>query len=441
MTIASLPMDDLAKDNLDSPRGPLITGLIALALMILVFVLWASTMSVSGGAIASGKVGVEGNRKAIQHREGGTIQAILVREGQRVEKGQPLIELRSTEVQAEITVLESVRVSTMARLARLRAEARDEAQIVWPPEIAAMRSDLQVRGVLEQETAVFEARLAAYKNSINLLRQQIEGRYRQIEGLQGRLAATQAQVVSYDQERESLLPLVERGLVPRPRVLTLDRMSAALTADIETIRSQMEGERTSIGQAETQIAQLERDRREAVAREITEMEARLAEVLPRLASLRERLHQAVLTAPEAGYVHNLIVSNPGAVIAPGQVALEIVPAINSMVLNVEVDPRDVERVRPGQEVIVHLLAYAQRYQSIIKGRLEKVSPDRFDDPMRQTSFYRAVVRIDEAELKRANVELLPGMPVQVIIETGSRTIVHYFLDPIFHVQDFAFRER
>lgn len=438
---ASLSSDSTLDNSVDSARSPLVIGGGAALLMALLLIVWASTMSVAGGAIASGKVAIEGNRKAVQHREGGPVRAILVREGQRVEKGQPLLELKSTDLQAEVSILESTRIATVARLARLRAEARNASEITWSEQLDALRSDVQARSIIEQETAVFDARLSAYRGNINLLQQQIEGRRRQIEGLEARLTATQAQLVSVDQEHASLLPLLEQGLIARPRVLGLERTSAGLTADVQTLKSQIDAERSSIQLAETQITQLERDRREAVSKEIAEMEARLAEVAPRLTSSQERLQQTTIAAPETGYVYGLNIFNQGAVVIPGQTILEIVPDADALVLSVDVNPNDVERVRPGQQVIVHLLAYSQRYQSVIKGRLEKVSADRFDDPQKQSSYYRGVVKIDPDELKKANAELVPGMPVQVVIETGDRTIMSYLLDPIFHVTDYAFRER
>lgn len=438
---SSLSSGSTIDAGFDSPRAPLLIGGIAAVLMILIFGVWASMMSVAGGAVANGKVALEGNRKALQHREGGTVKAILVREGQRVEKGQPLIELNPTDLQAEVAILDSTRVATIVRLARLRTEARNESQILWSADVNALRDRVQARSIIEQETALFEARLTAYRGNINLLRQQIEGRERQIAGLEARLVAMQSQLTSVDQEHLSLLPLVEKGLIARPRVLALERTSASLTADIQTIRSQIDAERSSIQQAETQIAQLEKDRREAVAREIAEMEARLAEVAPRLTSASERLQNTTLVAPESGYVYGLAVFNPGAVIAPGQTVMEIVPSTDALVLSVEISPKDVERVRRGQHVTVHLLAYSQRYQSVIKGRLDKVSADRFDNPQTGASYYRGTVSIAPGELQRAQVELVPGMPVNVVIETGERTILEYLLDPIFQVTDYALRER
>lgn len=440
--VSALPRLGSFSDEADSPRMPLIVGGGAAILLAVLLLIWAGTMSVAGGAIASGRVTIEGNRKAVQHRDGGTVKTILVREGQHVEKGQPLFELNPTDLQADVAVLTSSRASTMVKLARLRAEARNDGAITWPSEVLAMREDDQVRAMIDQETALFEARLLAYRGNIALLQQQIEGRQRQIEGFEGRLVTIREQLTSIIQERQSLLPLLEKGLVARPRVLALERTAASLRGEIETIQAQIAAERSGIQQAQTQIEQLHKDRHEAVAKEIAEADAQLAEVVPRLTSARERLERSVLVAPESGYVYGLAVFNPGAVITPGQTVLEIVPASEPLVLSVEISPSDIERVQPGQQVTVHLLAYSQRYQSVIRGQLEKVSADRFDDrTQKDRSFYSGIVRVGADELKKANVELLPGMPVQVVIETGERTILSYLLDPVFRITDFAFRER
>jgi HlyD family type I secretion membrane fusion protein len=409
--------------------------------MGIVLVAWASTMTVASGAIAPGQVTFEGNRKAVQHRDGGPVRAVLVREGQHVERGQPLVELNQGDVQAEVSVLTSARWAMLAKLARLRAEAQDAPDIAWPDRLTANRGDAQVRSAIDQETALFEARRAAYRGNINLLRQQIEGRRRQVEGFVARRASVEAQLQSVEDELISLAPLLEKGLIPRPRALALERSAAALRGDIETLQSSLAAEQNGIAQAETQIQQLEKDRSEAVARDVADTEIRLAEIEPRLRSATERLERAVIVAPEAGSVYGLAVFSPGAVLVPGQTVLEIVPASEPLVLSVEIATKDVERVRPGQDVTVHLLAYSQRYQSIIKGRLEKVSGDRFDDKFTQRSYFKGIIRVEASELKKAGVELLPGMPVNVVIETGERTILAYLLDPVFRIKDFAFRER
>jgi HlyD family type I secretion membrane fusion protein len=426
----------------DSPRIPVLVGMLAAVAFFVAMFGWASAMSVSGGAIASGKVAVEGNRKAIQHRDGGPVARVLVREGERVKKGQALLDLDLTDVRAEFGVLTNSRLVSLARISRLRSEARDAPEITWSDELTSSTDDAQRRSSIEQEQSLFVARRAAYQGNIALLQKEIEGRQRQIEGLRARLVTTRAQLTSVQAEFTSLQPLAAQGIVSRPRILALERTGSGLQGDIETGQNSIASEENGILQAQTKIAQLEKDRRESIAKDMNEAESRLAEVEPRLKSAQEKLARGTMISPDDGYVYNLAVFSPGAVLTPGQVVMEIVPTDDALVIAVEISPTDIERVRPGLRVNVHLLSYTQRWQSIIQGELVKISADRFDDPYnKQTSFYKGIVRVDAADLKRAGAELAPGMPAQVIIQTEDRTILSYFMNPIFRMYDFALRER
>jgi HlyD family type I secretion membrane fusion protein len=427
--------------SFDSPAAPALIGGIAALAFAAGLLIWAGTTSVSGGAVSPGQVAVEGSRKAVQHRDGGAIKAVLVREGQEVAKGQPLVELETSDLRTDVEVMSSGRLLLLARLSRLRAEAMGAAAVQWPAELSSARRDPQRQGIIDQEQSLFAARSAAYRGNISLLQGQIDGRERQIKGLEGRLVAIQAQLKSVDEELASLAPLVARGLIARPRTTTLERTSAGLRGDVETTQAAIAAERNGIAQAQTQIAQLEKDRRELIQKESAEAEAKLAEVEPKLAYAQERLQRAVITAPEAGHVFGLAVFNSGAVVTPGQTVLEIVPASEPLVLSVEIGPKDVDWVRPGQEVVVHLLPYKQRDQAMIKGTLTKVSADRFDDKYTQRSFFKGTVKVDEEDLKRSRAELVPGMPAQVVIETQKRTILAYFLDPIYKMADYGLREK
>ena len=426
----------------DSPRKPLIIGGIALLAFFGSLLGWASAMSVNGAAIAAGKVTVEGHRKALQHRDGGSVARVLVREGERVRKGQGLLELDLTEVRSEFAVLSSGRLIMLARIGRLSSELAERSEIEWSEELKASEGNVQKRAIIEQERSVFDARRAAYFGNIALLENDIDGRRRQIRGLQARLVTTQAQLETVRSELASLQPLVAQGIVARPRLLALDRAAAGFQGDIEVGQNAIAAEESAILQAQSRIAQLEKERREFIVKELADAEARLAEIGPRLTAAQEKLERAIMTAPDDGYVYNLAIFSPGAVITPSQVVLEIVPADDALVLAIDINPTDIERVRPGLRVSIHLLSFTQRWQSIVQGELIKISADRFEDQVnKQLSYYRGIVKVDPSDLKRAGAELAPGMPVQVLIETESRTIISYFLDPVFRMYDYAMRER
>jgi HlyD family type I secretion membrane fusion protein len=425
----------------DSAFGPVLVGGVAALALVAAVSVWSSTMSVASAAISSGKVAVEGNRKAVQHPTGGEIGVVFVREGQLVEKGQKLLQLELADAKAEATILSSSRAAAHLRAARLLAERTNGAEMAFPDQLSDSSSDPQIQLLLQQERALLSARRAAYLGQISLLKQQVEGSRRQIVTLRERANASQVQLQSVEDELTSLKPLVEKGLIARPRVLTLDRSAAALRGDISAVSGMITAEEDKIRAAEIQMEQLTKERLESIARESAENDARLGEIEPRLISAQRRLEQAVIVAPESGYVYGLAVFGPGATLTPGQLALEIVPKDDPLVVAVEIDPTDVNRVRPGQSASIHFLPYRQRYHKAIQGTLEKVSADRFDDKMANRIYYKGTVRVDPKDIAEAHVELTPGMPAQVTIETGKRTILAYFLDPVLKIYDFALKEQ
>ncbi|MET0745930.1 MAG: HlyD family type I secretion periplasmic adaptor subunit [Microvirga sp.] len=425
----------------DSAYGPALIGGVAALVLFGAVVAWSSSMSVASAAIAPGQVTVEGNRKAVQHKDGGEIGTVFVREGQLVEKGQKLLQLELSDTKSEVAILTSARATALLRAARLDAERNDRATLDFPPDLQSSANDIQVQMLYQQEAALLKARRDAYLGQISLLRQQVDGSKRQTGGLQGRVKASEVQLTSVEDELASLKPLAERGLISRPRTLALERTAAALRGDIEMLTGLIKAEEDKVRSAEIQIEQTTRDRLETIARDQTENDGRLAEIGPRLTSATRRLDQDVVTAPESGYIYGLAVFGPGAVLAPNQAALEIVPANDELVLSVEIATTDINRVRPGQSARVHILPYRQQYTKPIEGTLAKVSADRFEDKFSGKSFYKGIVKVAAAELKAANVEMTPGMPVQVTIETGKRTILAYFLDPMFKVYDFALKEQ
>lgn len=424
----------------ERPTGSIVLGLIAVACLIGGFGAWAAFSTVSSAAIAPGYVTVEGSRKAIQHRDGGPVAAVLVKEGDLVEAGQVLVSLDLSDVRGEVEGLSTLRVQLLVRLARLRAEAADAESLVFPSELLAYANNPRFAALFEQERSLFDARRTAYVGNVGLLRQSIEGYKRQIGGLQGQIRSTRTQVALIQDELASVTELLVKGLIPRPRALALERNAAALRGELEGLNATVATAENEISGAELQIAQIEKDRREQVANDLSATEAQLAELEPRLAAALDRLSRADLVAPEAGYVHGLAVHAAGAAIVPGQTVLEIVPAGEPLVVTAEVDPRDVERIRPGQEVEVHLSAFQQRYQSIIGGRVLKISADRFEDEAQQRSWFQVTVEVDPADLQRADIELVPGMSAQAVIKTGDRTVLAYLFDPILHFYDFAMKE-
>lgn len=434
-------MKELARQT-DSIRGLAIAGIVVSVLFVATFGVWANTMSVASAAVAPGSVTSEGNRKAVQHRDGGPVGSVLVREGERVSRGQPLIELDLIETRAEEAVLSTSKIQLLARLGRLQAEYSQSDRIRVPPELEKLRvNNTKVEAFLEQETAFFQARLAAFRGNINLQQQLIEGSRSQISSYEARLIAVRTQHQLTDDEYQSLAPLAEQGLVTKSRTLALQRSKAGLESDIEALKAGIATENSKIASAELQILQIEKQRQEEVSRDLGDVETRLADIEPRLIAARSKLERGFLVSPEDGFVYGLSVFSKGAAITPGQTVVEIVPANDNLVLSANIDPRDVQRLHPGQEALVRLVGLPTRDRIMLGATLKKVSADRFDDPNTKTSYFKAIVVVKPEELKRYGIDLLPGMPAEVMINTGDRTVMRYLLDPILRVYDFAMREQ
>jgi epimerase transport system membrane fusion protein len=424
----------------ERPKGTVALALVAVVGFVGSFGVWASLSTISSAAVAPAMVTVEDSRKVVQHRDGGPVAAVLVKEGELVQKGQPLVRLDLGDVKAEVESLSTLRVQLLARLTRLRAEAAGADVLVFPAEVIELAHSPTFAALLDQERSLFEARRIAYMGNIGLLRQQIEGHKHQIVGLQGQVRSTRTQLALLQEELASYQGLLAKGLVPKPRVLDLQVNAAALDGELESLSASIATAENDIGNVELQIAQAQRDRREEVAKDLSDAEAQLADVEPRLTAAESRLARADLVAPEAGYVHGLTVHSAGAAIVPGQNVLEIVPAGERLVVTADVDPRDIAYVRIGQEVEIHLLTYRLRFQSIIGGSVAKVSADRFESPAQDKSWYEVTVLVNEADLKRNRVTLLPGMPTQALIKTGERTVLQYLLDPFYRFYDLSMKE-
>ena len=422
--------------------GPLlIAGGFAAGGLLLAMGAWAGTMSVSSAAIARGHAIAEGNRKAVQARDSAPVKSVFVQEGDRVEVGQPLLELDLSDVRGEVAVFEATLNQLTARRARLEAE-RFGQDLVFPSAlVAAAAANPQVQSFLDQERTIHQTRDLAHRGAHALVDQKIAGAEDRIRGLSAGLKAIREQLSYVVQEKESITPLVEKGIISRSQLLALEREGARLQAEVEGILTDISAATNDVQGAKVEKAQLDKRRDEDVAKELSESEASISTIEPRLVAANERLDRAVITSPEAGYVYELTVFSSGASVLPGQTLLEIVPADQPLVLQVEISPADIERIKPGREASIHLIPYNRRFQSLIGGTLERISADLVTDERSQRSYYTGIVSVDAADLARAGAELLPGMPAEVTINAGDRTIAAYFVDPILRVSDLALKEQ
>jgi HlyD family type I secretion membrane fusion protein len=426
----------------DDARRAIVIGWGVLASFFIGLGGWAAFAPLDSAAIAQGVVKVEGNRKTVQHLEGGIVRELLVREGDYVRSDRVLIVLDDAQARAAVDLYAKQHAELRAQEARLLAERSDADAIAFPADLRARRGESDIHAVLDGQQQLFESRRATLRAQLRLIEQRIAQSRQQITGLEGRLDAYRRQVQSVREENRGLRALFERGYVPRQRMLELERDEAALDGQIVETEAQIIRTRQQIEESELQMAQVRTDRLAQVANDLRDLQVRLLEVVPRLQTAQDTLRRTRIRAPYDGHVVGLSAFSVGGVITPGEPILDIVPAVDELIVEATVNVDDVRDVRVGMKAEVHLTSYRQRDIPIVHGTVLQVSADRLTDPRTGSAHYLAQIRIDRAELAELpDARLTPGMSALVMIPTGSRTALDYLLRPLTESLRKSFRER
>lgn len=406
------------------------------------FGLWSATAPLNAAVVGEAVVKVEGNRKSVQHLDGGTVRQLLVADGDRVTEGQPLLVLDDTAIQAEVDVMQQQRVLLLAIEARLDAELAGDDKISFPAELTAPDADPVAAGAMHSQQAEFASRADAMTGKQDVLRQQIAQLQAQLTGYAAQRATDTAQLASVSAERESLKDLLKKGLTTRGRVLDLERQQSALSGDIGNLDSKTDSTNDAIIETEQQIAQLEKDRAAEIAGQLRDVRGGLLELTPKLTSARATLERTVVRAPYAGRVVDLAVFSTGGVIGRGERLMDIVPDASSLVVEAKIRVEDIADIKPGMRGEVHFTSYKQRVTPIIHATVTSLSADRLTDQRTMVPYYVAEVAVDADELAASpEIQLYPGMPATVMITTRERTALDYLVGPLFASFDRSFKER
>jgi HlyD family type I secretion membrane fusion protein len=435
----------LAAPPNDSARGPICMGLAVIALFFGGLGGWAAWAPLNGAVIGPAVVKVEGNRKTIQHLDGGIVKELRVREGDRVEAGQTVIVLDDTQPRATVTMLAQQHDAYRAQQARLLAE-RDEAEaIVFPADLVQRRDNAQVAGILGGETRQFAIRRAGLAGQISVLQQRIQQLEQQIRGAQAQEASQREQLALIREQLNDQRYLLDKGLAQRPRVLELERTAAAIVGREGEIVGHIAKSRQEIGEIELRIVQLHNDRMTEIAKDLRDTQDKLLDLPPKLQAAEDVLYRSELRSPYSGYVVGLSMFSVGGVIGKGEKVMDIVPSRNELTVEANINVDDIYEVRPGMRAEVQFLGFKQRVLPTIYGEVTQVSADRLTEPKTNVPYYTALIRVDESDLAEAkrtkNIELSPGMSATVMIPTRERTALDYLLGPVVASFEHAFREK
>lgn len=417
-------------------------GSALIAVFILGFGAWSAVAPLESAALASGVVVSESSRKTIQHLESGIIGAILVHDGERVAAGQPLIRLDDTKARTEFAALQGQLWNARAAEARLLAQRDERARISFPDDLAARGEDAALAALLAGQRAIFETQRSLLRTKTAVIRQRIAQTREEINGLKAQVAAADRQGALLHEQMGDIQPLVAKGLERKPQLLALQRDIAQVEGQRGAALAQIARARESITEAEIDILNLDNDAKKQTADELRDTQQKIHELREKVEAASDVLARTVVRAPEAGTVTDLRVHTPGGVVNAGDPLMDLVPQQDRLIVEGRVKPQDIDGVHVGLPAQVRLLPYKQRRIPPIGGKVIYVSADRLVDKSSNQPYYAAKIRVDAQELARLQgVEMVPGMPSEVMIETGETTVALYALAPILDSFHRAFREQ
>jgi protease secretion system membrane fusion protein len=412
-------------------RSPAKLGFLVLAIGFGGFLLWAALAPLDEGVPTSGVVTIDTKRKAVQHLSGGIVKSVHVREGQVVREGAPLMEIDPASTQANFENARQRYYTLRTMEARLIAEQSGRDTIRLHPDLLDEEGSPLVADMIVNQEGLFTARRMALQAEIQAIEESITGLEGSISGYQGLLGARRSQLDLLKEEIKGLEELVKDGYAPRNSLLSLQRTQAETIGAVADLQGNIERSRSSLAEAKLRITQRRQEFRKDVDRELADVRSQVEAEGERFNALKGDLARTVIRAPASGQVVGLAVQTVGGVIGPGQKIMDIVPQDEPLLLETHVPPHLIDRVRPGLGTDVRFSSFAHSPMLVVPGEVVSVSNDLLTDEQTGVSYYLARVSVTEEGVKKLGKrQLQAGMPVEVIIITGERTMLTYLLHPL-----------
>jgi HlyD family secretion protein len=425
-----------------SIRRPVTLGLVALLALVVGFGLWATLTHVSGAIVAQGQIEVERDRQVVQHPDGGVVAEIMVTEGAKVAAGDPLLRLDGAALRSELTIVENQLSELSGRAARLTAERDGMDTLEFPAEVLALAdTSPDVAAQLDGQCRLFEARAATLAEQRELLSRRIDQITAQSNGIAAQSAALARQLDLIEQELASQQSLLDKGLAQAGAVLALQREQARLEGQIGELAAELARTEGQVTEIEIEISSLETRRREEATTELRQIGPTVLELAERRRALEERIDRLEVRAPVAGIVLGLQVTTPQAVLRPADPVLYVIPQDRPLIITARIAPIHIDEVAVGQAAELVFSAFSARDTPHLMGRVTLVSADALADAQTGATYYTAEIELAEGERARlGDRTLVPGMPVEVFLQTGRRTPLAYLVKPFMDYFARAFRE-
>ena len=411
-----------------SDRGIRRIGLTIVFVTFGIFGTWAALAPLGNSVHGVGNVTVQSYRKTVQHLEGGIVKELLARDGDMVKQGDPLIVLDEGQLSSEYESTRNQLIVARYKEARLRAE-RDGLQAI-PPVVLTGTDSERAQEALAGEQQVFSARHDSRLSEISVQRERISQLKQQILGLQDMIRTKQSLEKSYSGEIVQLKDLLSQGFVDNQRLLEQQRRLDMLKTEVADHQSSIVKTRLQISETEMQIVQLNKKFSSDVASELSDVQAQVFDLQEKESALRDRLSRVVIRAPESGMVLDMKVHTVGGVVSAATPLLDIVPASAELIVEAHVAPNDIDRLSLGKKADIRFSAFNNSTTPVIEGEVTRISADALKDERSGDPYYLVRVKVTEDGMKKlGDRKLQPGMPAEVLINAGDRTMLEYLLKP------------
>ena len=418
-------------------------GVSVISLAFGVLGIWGSTVPLASAVIAQGQVVVAGNRKEIQHRDGGTIGSILVKDGDLVKKGQILIELDDADAKLRYTLNRIAYFSTLATIERLTAEKAEKPALKFTAALLQKAaSDPSIQQIIDNEHSLFQARYTEKIGQVIVLRQKIVQLQEEIYGYEAEQNAATRQLMIASDELNVLRKLLREGYTTQSRVSGLEREIAQLKGSMGKLMSNIARVGANISETQLKILQLTKQTRSEINDDMQVVQEKSFDLREKYMSASKRVENLRIRAPQNGLVVKMQAHTVGGVLVAGETVLEIVPNEGRLIIEAHVKPQDIDHIKLGQDTTIRVTAFNQRTTPLFAGNVSLRSADTLQDSRSGEQYYliRVVVKT-ESRTAKFLPRLKPGMPAELMINTGERTALAYIVQPIYESMNRAMREQ
>ena len=419
-------------------------GAIVLGVFLSIFIIWGIFAPINSASIAPGQVVLDFNKKTIQHLEGGIIEKILVKEGQNVVTGQPLIYLQDIQSRSQNKMLKKQLITTLAIEERLISE-RDKTQ----PDFSDIQKKYQTDKVEENEEInkiistqknLFQIRQNSFKSKTDILNKRIDQLSDEIKGITSQLQATDEELTLLRRQEKMSKRLVKNNNSPLNKLIEIQKQIAASKGKKGELEASIAKAKQTISETELEIINLQNENE--ILAELQDVEVKVSDLTEQLVSAKDILKRTIIKSPTSGTITDLKYHSIGAVISPASEIMYVVPQDDQLIVEARVNPNDIDNVQSGQKAKVQLTAFKAKKVPKLTGEVLSVSADILLDEVSGEQYFLARIKIDEDEINhlKAKITLYTGMPAQAFIITGSRSLFKYLFDPITEASYKAFRE-